>query len=45
MVLLDWFNGIVMFLKDIGWVVQDQASGLYYVTEVGKLKSNIVVSM
>lgn len=35
-----WFvNSIVEFLKDIEWVKQDQTSGLYKMTEVGKTKA------
>lgn len=32
-------NSIVEFLKDIEWVKQDQTSGLYKMTEVGKTKA------
>lgn len=37
---MPFVNSIVEFLKDIGWVKQDQTSGLYKMTEVGKTKAH-----
>lgn len=37
---IHFINSIVTFLKDIGWVVLDQTSGLYKMTEAGKMKSH-----
>jgi hypothetical protein len=35
-----FINGIVDFLKDIGWIKQDRISGLYQITEIGRMKVN-----
>jgi hypothetical protein len=35
-----FINGIMEFLKDIGWIKQDRISGLYQMTHIGKMKSN-----
>ncbi len=35
-----FINGIVDFLKDIGWIKQDRISGLYQITEIGRMKAN-----
>ena len=35
-----FINGIVEFLKDIGWVKQERYSGLYQLTEIGEMKLN-----
>ena len=35
-----FINGIVDFLNDIKWIKQDQISGLYQITEIGRMKAN-----
>jgi hypothetical protein len=35
-----FINSIVDFLKDIGWIKQDRISGLYQITEIGRMKAN-----
>ena len=35
-----FINGIIDFLKDIRWIKQDHISGLYQITEIGRMKVN-----
>jgi hypothetical protein len=35
-----FINSIVGFLKNVKWIEQDDISGLYQITEVGKIKTN-----
>jgi hypothetical protein len=35
-----FINGVIQFLKDIRWIEQDAISGLYQMTEIGKMKAN-----
>ncbi len=35
-----FINGVIEFLKDIGWIKQDRRSGLYQLTEIGEMKLN-----
>jgi len=37
---VQFMNGVVEFLKDIGWIEQDQISGLYYMKEIARTKVN-----
>jgi hypothetical protein len=37
---VQFINGIVDFLKDIRWIKQDRISGLYQITEIGRMKAN-----
>jgi len=33
-----FINGVVEFLKDIGWLKQERRSELYQLTKIGKMK-------
>jgi hypothetical protein len=35
-----FITSIVDFLKDIRWIKQDRISGLYQITEIGRMKTN-----
>jgi len=35
-----FINGVVDFLKDIRWIKLDRNSGLYQITEIGRMKAN-----
>jgi hypothetical protein len=35
-----FINSIIDFLKDIRWIKQDRISGLYQITEIGRMKVN-----
>lgn len=37
---VQFISSIVDFLKDIGWIKQDHISGLYQITEIGRMKAN-----
>ena len=37
---VQFISSIVDFLKDIGWIKQDRISGLYQITEIGRMKAN-----
>ena len=37
---VQFISSIVDFLKDIGWIKQDRISGLYQITEIGRMKVN-----
>lgn len=34
-----FINGVVDFLKDIRWIKLDRVSGLYQLTEIGRMKA------
>ena len=34
-----FINGVVDFFKDIRWIKQDRVSGLYQLTEIGRMKA------
>ncbi|MGE5660838.1 MAG: hypothetical protein ACM3X1_01180 [Ignavibacteriales bacterium] len=36
---VQFISSIVDFLKDIGWIKQDRISGLYQITEIGRMKA------
>jgi hypothetical protein len=35
-----FITGVVDFLKDIRWIKQDRNSGLFQMTEIGRMKAN-----
>jgi hypothetical protein len=37
---VQFISSIVDFLKDIGWIKQNRISGLYQITEIGRMKAN-----
>jgi hypothetical protein len=37
---VQFISSIVDFLKDIRWIKQDRISGLYQITEIGRMKVN-----
>ncbi len=37
---VQFISSIVDFLKDIRWIKQDRISGLYQITEIGRMKAN-----
>ncbi len=37
---VQFISSIVDFLKDSGWIKQDRISGLYQITEIGRMEAN-----
>jgi hypothetical protein len=35
-----FINSVVEFLKNIKWIEQNDISGMYQITEIGKIKAN-----